>query len=425
MHVTLHERQQEIYDSTARFKVVAAGRRFGKSYLAGVLLFVEAARNTKVRSDGALIDLTLEEVFYVAPTFDQGKRIMWPLLKELGLDLIRQKYENTGTLELINGRRISIKGSDRPDTLRGIGLSYVVLDEYAFMKEEVWEQIIMPALTRAEGGALFIGTPDGKNHFYELWMMAQTDEFPEWQAWHFPSIENPFLLAKEIEDAKQRSTAERFKQEFEASFDASQSAVLLPSMFTIVRTAPEDGDYYIAADLAGFQKVESGRKIKRLDEHAIAVVKIWRGGWCIEDIIHGQWDVRETALRLVKAYRDYRPSKFGIEKGMAANAVGPYLDDEMNRLGCYFTVTPLTHGNQAKTDRIAWALQGRAEKGRVQLLEGEWNKQFLQQCADFPSPLAHDDLLDAVAYIDQISQPFIDMDFTIDEWQPLDDVSGY
>jgi hypothetical protein len=425
VHVVLHERQQEIYDSPARFKVVAAGRRFGKSYLAGVLLFVEASKTTKTRSDGVTIGLGLEEVFYVAPTFDQGKRIMWPLLKELGLDLIAQKYENTGTLELINGRRISIKGSDRPDTLRGIGLSYVVLDEYAFMKEEVWEQIIMPALTRSEGGAMFIGTPDGKNHFYDLWMRGNSSEHPDWVSWHFPSVENPFLMRKEIEDAKSRMSTERFKQEMEASFDASQSAILLPSMFTVVRSAPEDGDYYIAADLAGFQKVEGGRKIKKLDEHAIAVVKVWQGGWCIEDIIHGQWDVRETALRLVKAYRDYRPIKFGIEKGMAHNAVMPYLDDEMSRLNCYFTVHPLSHGNQAKTDRIAWALQGRAEKGRVQLVEGDWNRQFLQQCADFPSPLGHDDLIDAVAYIDQISEPFIDHELSFDDWEPLDDVSGY
>jgi hypothetical protein len=425
VHVTLHERQQEIYDSGARFKVVAAGRRFGKSYLAAVLLFVEAAKNTKIRTDGVEIDLALEEVFYVAPTFDQGKRIMWPLLKELGTELIKQKYENTGTLELINGRRISIKGSDRPDTLRGIGLSYVVLDEYAFMKEEVWEQIIMPALTRAEGGAMFIGTPDGKNHFYKLWNQAKSDMFPEWEAWHFPSIENPFLMASEIENAKLRSTSERFKQEFEASFDASQTAVLSPRMFTIVDTAPPEGDYYIACDLAGFTKTESGRKLKKLDDHAIAVVKVWRGGWCVEDVIYGQWDVRETALRLVKAYRDYRPIRFGIEKGIAKNAVMPYLEDEMNRLNCYFAVQDLTHGNNAKADRIMWALQGRAEKGRIQLLKGDWVQDFLQQAADFPSPLAHDDLLDAVSYVDQLAEPFIEGDLSFDEWQPLDDVSGY
>lgn len=425
MHVTLHERQQQIYDSEARFKVVAAGRRFGKSYLAGVMLFVEAAKNEKVRSDGVVVDLALEEVFYVAPTFDQGKRIMWPLLKELGLDLIQQKYENTGTLEIKNGRRISIKGSDRPDTLRGIGLSYVVLDEYAFMKEEVWEQIIMPALTRSEGGAMFIGTPDGKNHFYTLWRQGLSDDFPDWESWHFPSLENPFLPPEEIERARSRMSAERFAQEMEASFEASKSAILLPTMFTILRDAPPDGDYYIAADLAGFHKVEGGRKIKKLDEHAIAVVKTWKGGWCVEDVIHGQWDVRETALRLVKAYRDYRPVKFGIEKGMAANAVMPYLEDEQNRLNCYFPVEPLTHGNKAKTDRIAWALQGRAEKGRIQLLEGEWNRDFLQQCADFPSPLAHDDLIDAVSYIDQIANPFMETDLVFEEWEPLDDVSGY
>jgi hypothetical protein len=168
VNVTLHEKQSVVFHDPARYKVVAAGRRFGKSYLAAVTLFVEAAKNYKTRSDGKVIDLSLEEVYYVAPTFEQGKKILWPLLKEIGHDLIDQKYENTGTLTLKNGRRISIKGADRPDSLRGVGLSYVVLDEYAFMKEEVWEMIISPALSRSEGGALFIGTPRRQEPLLQL-----------------------------------------------------------------------------------------------------------------------------------------------------------------------------------------------------------------------------------------------------------------
>lgn len=424
MDITLHARQAEVFHDPTRFKVVAAGRRFGKSFLAAATLFIEGAKTKKVRSDGVEVDLSLEEVYYVAPTFEQGKKIMWPLLKKIGQSLIAQKYENTGELVLVNGRRLSLKGADRPDSLRGVGLSYVVLDEYAFMKEEVWELIILPALARTEGGALFIGTPDGKNHFWTLYCFGLTGN-PDWKSFHYNSVDNPHLPRKEIESARERMSTERFRQEMEASFESGAGVLLTRDMLKIVQQVPYPCERYVACDLAGFEKVEGGRKIKRLDDHAIAVVAVHSAGWCIEDIVHGQWDTRETALRIVKAYRDYRPNRLGIEKGMAKNAVMPYLTDEMNRLRTFFQVEDLTHGNQRKTDRIAWALQGRAEKGRIQLLEGDWNKTFIEQAEDFPSPLAHDDLLDAVSYIDQIADPFYEGQDVYDDWQPLDATSGY
>jgi hypothetical protein len=426
MDISLHDHQIDVFQNPARFKVVAAGRRFGKSYLAAITLFVEASKNTKVRSDGTEIDLSLEKVYYVAPTFTQGKEIIWPLLKEIGHDLIAQSYENTASLRLLNGREIVIKGADKPDSLRGTGLSHVVLDEYAFMKEEVWEVIIQPQLIRSEGTALFIGTPDGKNHFYKLWLDAMTGASgDEWHAWTFSSMQNPFLPATEITRMTANMSEERMRQELEANFESGGGVVLTREMFRMVDPTPYPGDTYIAIDLAGFQAVESGRKIKKLDEHAIAVVINGPFGWHIKDIIHGQWDTRETALRIVKAYRDHRPVAIGIEKGMASNAVMPYLLDEQNRLGSYFTVTPLTHGNQRKTDRIAWALQGRAEKGRISYEPGEWNTQFLDQCVDFPSTLSHDDLIDAVSYIDQLADPWYDGPDMVDDWEPLDPLAGY
>lgn len=426
IEVSLHSRQEEVFYDDSRYKVVAAGRRFGKTFLAAVTLFIEASKNDTIRkSDGEFIDLTLEKVYYVAPTFTQGKEILWPVLKELGSELIEQAYENEASLRLVNGRTIHIKGADRPNSLRGTGLSYVVLDEYAFMKEEVWEMIISPQLSRSEGGALFIGTPDGKNHFYELFNQGNNPLFTEWKSWHFGSVENPFLPRAEIEAAEQRMSKERFEQEMMASFDGGSGAVMTAGMFPIIDDIPYPGDYYIAADLAGFQSTEGGRKIKKLDDSAIAVVLSHSGGWCVVDIIHGQWDVRETALRLVKAYRDYRPVKFGIEKGTTYNAVMPYLEDEQNRLNTHFRVEPCTHGNQNKADRIAWALQGRAEKGRIQLQRGKWNKEFLSQAQDFPSKLAHDDLIDALAYIDQISEPWWEGPDYVEEWEPLDEIAGY
>lgn len=409
----MHDAQLEIYNSLARFKVVAAGRRFGKSYLAAITLLLEGLKEQHVGQSGRRYDLSLKEVYYVAPTFEQAKKIMWPLIKHLGRGIITTTHENTATCTLTNGRRISIKGADRPDTLRGVGISYVVMDEYAFMKEEVWDKILRPTLSDVEGKALFIGTPDGKNHFYELFNLATKEGLPTWEAFSFRSIDNPTLAGEEIENARKSLSTEIFRQEFEASFSEGSGKVFKADWWKF-DTEPEGaGDYYVAIDLAGFSKEGIGKKgqLKLRDEHAIAIVKSGTWGWFVEDIWHGSWDVRETALMIVKAYRDFRPVALGIEKGALKNAVTPYLEDEMKRLNIYFTPFELTHGNQQKADRIRWALQGRAEKGRITLNEnGEWVRQFMDQAADFPNPLSHDDLIDAVAYVDQLaSTVYFDM----------------
>lgn len=113
------------------------------------------------------------------------------------------------------------------------------------------------------------------------------------------------------------------------------------------------------------------------------------------------------------------------------NAIGPYLEDEMRRFNRYTTPEPLAHGGTRKIDRIMGALQGRAQRGRICLVrkdrknEPEWFEAFLTQCDDFPDPLAHDDLLDAVAYVDQMASTFYHGSHEIDEWVPLDLESGY
>ena len=168
LNVKLHPAQLEILNSKARFKVVAAGRRFGKSRLAAWVLLIKALQSTD------------KDVFYVAPTFQQAKDIMWCTLKELGHEVITGVHENTGVLTLVNGKKIALKGSDRPDTLRGVGLAYVVIDEYADMKPFVFEQILRPALADVKGGCMFIGTPKGRNHFYEIYKYADDDKDDEW-----------------------------------------------------------------------------------------------------------------------------------------------------------------------------------------------------------------------------------------------------
>jgi len=207
IRVTLHPQQMEVFNSSARFKVVAAGRRWGKSRLAAWMMLIEA-----LQSDA-------KDVYYVAPTFQQAKDIMWGMLKEIGKDVIKVAHENTAVLTLINDRKIYLKGSDRPETLLGVGLCFCVLDEFASMKPQVWEQILQPTLADVQGRALFIGTPDGKNHFYDLYLEGMGDP-EEWECWSFNTVDNPFLPQGEIEKYRKRMSEQLFRQEFEASFES-------------------------------------------------------------------------------------------------------------------------------------------------------------------------------------------------------------
>lgn len=446
MEIFLHEKQSILDADDTRFQVVAAGRRFGKSFFAAYKLFAAAAETTKVRSDGTEIDLINEVVYYVGPTFKQARENLWEVCMQMGQGLIAGVRQNEGEIRLHNGRLIRFKGADDPDSLRGVGLHYVVMDEYAFMKPSVWEYIIRPALGRAEGGALFIGTPDGKNHFFEMWTAASKGIDPssgkpstEWKAFQFRSADNPHITRNEMESMVSGLSEEAQKQELEASFEATGGKVFSYDMFPVVE-CKANGSYVIAVDLAGFSNAEGRNKSKVvLDDHAIAVARVHDKGWHIERIYYGKWDVRETALRIIKAWRDWGCPPLGIEKGMAKNAVAGddgesgYLGELMHKYG-YFTVIPLTHGNQKKEDRIKWALQGRAEKGQITLEpdghlpeEERWVNKFLGQAVDFPNPLAHDDLLDAVAYVDQLAEQAATFDIQLgdDWWQPHDLEVGY
>ena len=431
----LHDSQLSIHESIARYKVVAAGRRFGKSHLAAIELILKGLEETN-HAGYSVLD---KEVYYIAPTFEQAKKIMWPKLKDLARlkadgGVIESTVENTAVCTLVNGRRISIKGADRPDSLRGVGLSYVVMDEYAFMKPGVWDLIIRPTLTDVEGEALFIGTPEGKNHFYDLWIYAQQQGLPLWEAWQFESLKNPTLNPDEIKLAISSShmSVAAARQEYGASFNAGGGTFLKEGDWKFGQEPPE-GDYYIAVDPAGFSTEGSVRKgqLKVKDEHAIAIVKVHTGGWFVKEILTGRWDVRETALRILKAYQDYRPISLGIEKGALKNAIMPYLEDMMRKYNRYFPVQDLTTGGKkmgSKEDRIRWSLEGRLEKGLITLDVKEdvatlWQRKLIEQGCDFPSPLAHDDMLDALAYIDQLADVIYYQPLP-DSWQPMDEVAG-
>jgi len=416
LNVQLLDWQKKVFNDEARFKVIAAGRRTGKSRLAAWLLIINALQAER------------GHVFYVAPTQGQARDIMWSILLELGHPVIAGSHINNLQIKLINGATISLKGADRPETMRGVSLKFLVMDEYADMKPEVWEQILRPALADQKGSALFIGTPMGRNHFYELFKYAELGDDEDFKSWHFTSYDNNLIDPTEIDRAKRSMSSYAFRQEFMASFEAMGSEMFKEEWIKYEESEPDGGEYYIAIDMAGFEEVGKKRtKNTKLDSTAIAVVKVQDdGNWWIANIITGRWDLNTTAEKILQAVRDYKPISVGIEKGIARQAVMSPLSDLMRKYQVFFRVDELSHANKKKTDRVMWALQGRFENGVISLNKGEWNMKFLDELFQFPNELVHDDTVDALAYIDQLANVAYGIgDMPQEDYQFLDVVSGY
>lgn len=203
----LHEKQWQVFSDSSRFIVLVAGRRFGKTILAIIDLISSAWNNPKSRS------------WYISPSYRQSEMIAWKILLDtLPKEAIVKKDETRLEITLPNGSEIALKGSENEDSLRGAGLNFVVLDEFAQMKQNVWQEIIRPMLTDTKGRALFIGTPQGKNQLWELWMKGQRKE-DGFSSYQFKTIDNPYIDPLEVEEARKQMNERYFRQEYEASFE--------------------------------------------------------------------------------------------------------------------------------------------------------------------------------------------------------------
>lgn len=433
----LHDAQRAIFNSSFQYLVVAAGRRFGKTFLAAIMCIVEALKSENAR--GISLD-TSSEVLYMAPTFEQAKTIFWPILKELARPVTASTHENTGLLTLINGVRIRLAGMDNPDRRRGMKLRFAVMDEYADMPAFAWDEIIEPALMDTDGGALFIGTPKGRNHFYDKFLLGKAEHDGVWKSFAYTSRDNTIMPSAARERLYNDPTKSRqiIEQELEANFITLGGGDLKPDNLVYRTVEPDDGRYVVVVDLAGFSTPQGRGKAKeRRDNHAIAQVKLTRFGWWIKHIDYGRWDTREVALRILRAAQSCHASQIGIEKGALMNAAMPYIEDRMREFPGYFRVIePLTHGNQHKEDRILWALQGRLDNGRIMInadpnlspmQQPLWVQKLIQELGDFPDPNAQDDVIDAVSYADQLGGTVFGTasHWVYDDWEPLDTTAGY
>jgi predicted phage terminase large subunit-like protein len=260
-----------------------------------------------------------------------------------------------------------------------------------------------------------------------LFLEAEKDE--DWETFQYTTVDNPLIDPKEVEVARRTMSSMAFKQEFEASFVSFTGGIFKNEWIKYDEDEPEEGNYVIAVDPAGYEQVEKERGIKgsKLDETAIAVVKISGDRWWVKDILHGRWNIKATATKILQAAIENEATIVGIESGALKNAILPYLEDEMRIQGRWVVITDVTHGGKKKSDRITWALQGRLEHGKITFnRDPKWNGELESQLMDFPSKQSHDDLIDALAYIDQVS--VADFMHTIEleeEWKPYDEIAGY
>ena len=190
MDIYLTKERKEILQDKHRFKVITAGRRFGKSVLGLAFLL-----------KGQMLEG--ENRWYITPTYRQGKITVWPMLKSIIRNQPDWKINETELSCTRSGATIAIKGSDAADSLRGAELSRVVLDEYAYQKAGVFEEVIYPMLTTTQGDALLIGTPDGfsSNNFYDYFLRGQGAD-PDWKSWQYRTIDGGFVNEKELDLAK-------------------------------------------------------------------------------------------------------------------------------------------------------------------------------------------------------------------------------
>lgn len=202
--------QMEVKRDQHRFKVIVAGRRSGKTVLGADDLTVAAST-----IPGSMC-------WYVGPTYTAARDIAWQIFKDNFADfhaygLVKRIVESDLRIDLANGSTLMLKGGDKPDSLRGVKLSRLVIDEFAVMKAEVWDEVLQPATSDLRAPVIFIGTPKGYNRFYDLAQMETTNP-GDWRTWRIKTAEAGTVPAEELERARRDMDERVYAQEFCADF---------------------------------------------------------------------------------------------------------------------------------------------------------------------------------------------------------------
>jgi predicted phage terminase large subunit-like protein len=403
------ERQSRILDDPSRFKVVACGRRWGKT-ISGLIAAIKGhgpiQQNGEPLYPGAIYG---KKIFWVAPSYPILSDI-WRAAKFALQDATIQKNENDHRIDIPNGGSITVRSTEKYDNLRGAGIDGLILDEAAFIAHEAWTKALRPMLVDRQGWAMFLSTPKGQNWFYHLYQMAQTT--PGWRAWTAPSTENPRNTEEEIAAIKAdpELTQADYEQEYEAKFVAPGLNTFQEDWFRFyVKDEIEESvtlmddkenssktrTYHIS-ELFKFGTVDLAISEKKTADYT--VFQIW-GVTPKNDLVllHNLRDRMDnpTQLKTLRdLYNEWGVAYFGIESVAYQRALIQQAQNEG------LPVRPVA-ADKGKQARAALATT-RMEAGKVFFSQSaHYWPSLRDEILSFPHA-KHDDQVDALAYAAQL-----------------------
>lgn len=197
------------HNRSERWSVLVCHRRAGKTVATVNDLLTKALYTPKERA----------RYGYIAPFYSQAKQIAWDYLKHYAKDVAVKVSESALSVEIFNGARITLYGADNPDSFRGLYFDGVAVDEYGNCRPNLWSEILRPALSDREGWAVFIGTPNGPNHFYDKW--EEAGQSPKWYRFMLKASESGIIKAEELEEMKASMPIDEYESEMECSWFAA------------------------------------------------------------------------------------------------------------------------------------------------------------------------------------------------------------
>lgn len=282
-----------------RFRVIVAGRRWGKTQVSKVAAILAASSKKN------------QLVWYVSPTYGMSRQNFWePLKAAIPRDWIAKNgiNETRMSVRLINGSVIELKGADNPDSLRGVGIHFLIIDEAQDVKSETWELVLRPTLSSTGGRVLFIGTPKSFNWLYDRFVEGQKGNayvdpttkkvvINDWKSWQFPTAMSPFIPKKEIEMARRDMDPKSFRQEYMASFEAMSGRVYYPFDRNV-----HVGDYEFNPNLP----IKIGMDFN-IDPMSMIIMQEQPNGeiWVVDEVILAGSNTQESADELVRRYFRY------------------------------------------------------------------------------------------------------------------------
>jgi hypothetical protein len=265
------------HNRRARFATLVCHRRAGKT-VAVINDLIIGALECKLPNP---------QLAYIAPNYQQAKRIAWEYLKQFAAPLIKQTHESELRVTLKNEAKIYLLGAEKADSLRGMYLDGAALDEYAQIRPTAVSQVILPCLSDRGGWAVFMGTPMGKNHFYDAWKRAQGD--PAWFSMMLKASDSGLLRQEELDLIRAQMDESDYMQEFECSFEAALKGAIYGVEMERAEKEHRVGDYILDPNLP----VDCVTDLGYADDTVLTFFQQHRDGILIHEVYSNnerEWD---------------------------------------------------------------------------------------------------------------------------------------